>query len=549
MAPVVQALCPDSCQWPEGGRDYFRTYYTNQIGGGPGNARGLWNLLEAPTNVYSGQQFIDWMRPWINDTSNGSINDHTGAASAVINLMMGRSGASFGGSFIDGVNHARDNWDEWSALVLYYDSRGWVNWEQSNINCGPYDQANLDLSIHEIYYWTSVSGCTSDMMIVFHNPETDTTFSMKKICGNITGHTGPLTQPPTVPPPAPPPLPPPPPPPPPPHTFFDANGGDVAAGASMVTGTGTSVVPCDAPHIEEAGILSWNDYAAAGYPGAGSQYAALAMGYIQEFVTNQDNNQPTQGEPNGLTFANTNNAESVKIDSGMFGGMFGSAPCVDYWAKVPSAPTGLPAGPISGWPNGTYYVQNDVDLTGGGAIPAGKKITLYVEGDATITGNITYSQTGWTSRALIPSFKLIVHGVVYIDRSVTTLDGLYAAIPDTGYVGTPTTPAPHNQFSAPQNGTITTCSRVVGGVRVSYDPSKVGTTDATMAADCAAKLTFNGSVAALQVWPLRTGGSTASGVAAETFNYTPEMWLSPSGSTTSGGNADYQTIIGLPPVL
>jgi hypothetical protein len=251
-----------------------------------------------------------------------------------------------------------------------------------------------------------------------------------------------------------------------------------------------------------------------------------------------------RGEPNGLTFANVNHASSLNVSEGMFGGMFGTAPCVDYWGDRPTAATALPTGEVKDWPSGKYYVTtgNISISSASGGIPAGKKIELYVSGNVAITGNITYNTAGWNVRTDIPSFRLVVNGVIYIDNDVTELDGLYAAVPDSGYADPSIGEV---AFSAPIDGTIATCSRGFA----SYNPRGIlDSSDASMPADCAKRLTFNGSVAGLQIWLLRTGGSVATNAPAEVFNYRPETWLAPSsnGNTTP---AAYDSIIGLPPIL
>jgi hypothetical protein len=177
-------------------------------------------------------------------------------------------------------------------------------------------------------------------------------------------------------------------------------------------------------------------------------------------------------------------------------------------------------------------------------IGAGKQITVYVDGgDVAITGNITYNTAGWTDRSQIPSLKLIVHGVVYIGKDVTALNGLYAAIPDSGY---DSTAASNKQtFDAPKRGTISTCSTGFD----SYDPTKILTTYASMNADCSQRLTVTGSVVAAQVWLLRSYGTLGSTPAAEVFEYAPEVWLAPGGGANGSAASPYQSIVALPPTL
>ena len=70
-----------------------------------------------------------------------------------------------------------------------------------------------------------------------------------------------------------------------------------------------------------------------------------------------------------------------------------------------------------------------------------------------------------------------------------------------------------------------------------------------MYADCGSKLTVTGSMVGMQIWLLRTLGNLG-GQPAEVFNYAPETWLAPAGgSSNTSGATNYQSIVGLPPVL
>jgi hypothetical protein len=334
------------------------------------------------------------------------------------------------------------------------------------------------------------------------------------------------------------------PPPPPAQPFFSVTGGDTVAGASFATSNGATTVPCEsAPHVNSAGISSWNKEDAA-YAGAGGEYAALALGQIQDFASGQGTPQSGPGGvATGLTFSNVSVSGSVNPSGGKFGGLFGSAPCVDYWSDdvKPDLST-LPAftGNTLGGQDGVYKYTGDLTLNGGN-IPTGKHVTIYVEGDVAITKDITYTSAAWSSRQQIPSFKLIVHGSIFIGSGVTQLNGLYAAIPDPGVT------TKLNKYGSPNKGTISTCSTGFN----SYNLSADGETS-PIDGICGQPLTINGSVAAQQLWLLRASSGTVSGIPAspiETINYTPETWLSIDPSTAVTPDLSYQSIIGLPPVL
>ena len=164
-----------------------------------------------------------------------------------------------------------------------------------------------------------------------------------------------------------------------------------------------------------------------------------------------------------------------------------------------------------------------------------KKKVIYVDGDATITNNIVYSGSGsWTNLNDIPAFYLIVKGNIHINRSVTTLDGVYVALPrDDG-----------------SKGTIYTCTN--------GSAPYTGSIPAT-AAGCSNKLTINGAFVAKHVKFLRTNGDVAAAVAneprsspniAEVFIYGPELWISPNAGANPERKLDsWNSIVNLPPVL
>jgi hypothetical protein len=261
------------------------------------------------------------------------------------------------------------------------------------------------------------------------------------------------------------------------------------------------------------------------------------MSLIQSFATAQGSpNQPT-----GLSFANVSyrpgSVNSVDPSAGWFGGLFGAAPCVDYWGARPD-PTSLPvigANQPLGNIDGEYAFTGNLTI-GPTLIRAGKRLTVYIDGNVNIRGNIAYQNSAaWTSVADLPAFKLIVHGRIFIDSTVTQLDGVYVAVPNSGYVKA------KNTFANPLAGTIADCSN---GFSV-IDPSKADTND--MVNTCGQQLTVNGSFVANQIFFLRTFGTLGNDQPAEVFTYNPEMWLAPSAGSTY--DPEYRSVVGLPPVL
>jgi len=262
------------------------------------------------------------------------------------------------------------------------------------------------------------------------------------------------------------------------------------------------------------GAYGWNSYTTT-FKGAGAQYAVTALGTIQEFASSLG-----AGAPDKLAFANVDYgpADPVhNVATGLFGGMFGATntPC-DFVSDL------------------TVPQQNGPSMTLPSAIPSGDTVK-YAKGDVYISNNIIYNGSGapWASLSAIPSFKLVVEGDIYIDHSVTQLDGLYVAMIDGNGNG----------------GSIYTCASSIGNDEKPGIPGFYNT--------CKNKLTINGAFIAKQVHFLRTIGSlgqattdnpvTGASNAAEVFNYSPEMWLPRNTSVPSSGR--YDSITGLPPVL
>ncbi|MBA3758310.1 hypothetical protein H0X10_01620, partial [Candidatus Saccharibacteria bacterium] len=238
-------------------------------------------------------------------------------------------------------------------------------------------------------------------------------------------------------------------------------GGDVQVGTSFSQ-------PCTAVPAAQAKILTFNLGPGGSYQGAGAQMAVFALGTIDQFVSANGGGSPA---PKALTFANT---------SGTYGGNYNKTFCApDYWADATS--------PVSSYnvPAGVYTVAE------------GSGQTIYVDGNAIISGNILYANSGgWTGLNVIPSYKLIVRGNIYIDRGVTQLDGTFIALANGG-----------------SGGKIYTCT---AGGTVYTNPYS--------SADCNNTLTVNGSFIANEIKFLRTRGTLNSPEIAEIFRYGPEVW-------------------------
>lgn len=291
--------------------------------------------------------------------------------------------------------------------------------------------------------------------------------------------------------------------------YLQVYGGDVMSGASPTTAGGAGTCAANA----NAGIFSWNNHA-TDFSGGGAQYAVQALAAIEDFAGAQNAAPPTS-----LSFANIfTPPDAGKLDTGqgLFGGYFGgtTGDC-DFTSDITSAPATADA------------------TIGTTTVSSGARTVRYITGaDVYIDGNIVYASTGgWAKVSDIPYFKLVVvGGNIYIKNTVTQLDGLYVAEPDSA-----------------GGGNIYTCASALGAP---VSPTANGYFNT-----CNHQLVVNGSFVAKQVQFLRTYGSlgqakasdsVASNHSAEVFNYTPELWLPRGGSVAGSG---YAAITSLPPVL
>ncbi len=308
--------------------------------------------------------------------------------------------------------------------------------------------------------------------------------------------------------------------------YFSVSSGDVSAGASM----GVGGVDCATTADPNAGVVSWNKENST-YDGAGTQYAAFAMNFLQDFATAQGTASQV---PTGLSFSNIDNVDTSGAGEDTYGGAFGSQSCVpDYFNNHPSSPT------YSGnhvFNNGsdlaaansskTIYVQAG-NLTIGGAIavPNGSHTTIYVDGKVQITGNIQFSGNYPGGLADIPSFTIVARGNIYIASGVGQLDGWYIAEPDNSSNG----------------GIVYTCASGFAAPSLS----------STLFNNCNNQLQVNGSIVAKQVWLTRTAGTLYGNTPSENFSFNPEIWLSspPGISIGSSSSSTYDAITSLPPTL
>ena len=322
-----------------------------------------------------------------------------------------------------------------------------------------------------------------------------------------------------------------------------------SAAVGGVVGACTSAV--------NTGVLSswFNNTNAANNYGASAQLGAYALAHIAGFASNQTS---PSNSPSELSFANVADGSSTPSpfittdnNSPYLGGSQNgrnciTAPAVEPIGTVSSGGSGLVN--LNGFLNPGHSHIDRPKKYGGNLriknnnrpVEAGDNVAFYVAGDIFIEDNIIYDTTGWTAQT-IPSMLVVATGNIYIDPSVTQLDGTYEA-----------------------GGKIVTCATASGAI-----------TPTNLYDTCKNKLIVNGSFVAKKIELLRTYGSlrdearnlappgslvtcdSASGpavnqpnCAAEVFQFSPEHYLErPAARVPGAGMVQYDAVTSLPPVL
>ncbi len=309
-------------------------------------------------------------------------------------------------------------------------------------------------------------------------------------------------------------------------------GSDIAAGASA---------GCPGWTVATGNVRGFSGYADALFStgdntkGSGAQLGIFSLGTIDNgFPANFSSANLRGSTPTpatGLDFANTGVGTPGAFTSGSW--------CpYNYWGnRTGSSPPNLAS--LNANPNGSYQVTGS-QTVGTQSIADGKKLAIYINGNLTITGNITYAGAGgWSAANQVASVVFVVNGTINIDKGVTQLDGIYVA--------------------QGANGTIRTCTNGSAAIATS-----------NMFTQCNNQLVVNGSLVAQRIKFQRTYGSardSASGespqtgsrnncanrpvaantrtCASELINYSPEVYAIPGYNTTL--HTDY--VSSLPPIL
>lgn len=308
--------------------------------------------------------------------------------------------------------------------------------------------------------------------------------------------------------------------------YVSVFGGDVVAGGSVCS----SGIPAAGSDIKGS---------RNGDLGSGVQFAAMALGTANAFNTHS----MVASQSNSLWFANS---------TATLGGFTGGVPCVpDYAADGAAIAPDVAAGTLdlgTAALNGKHKIITSATLTtiDTSEVKKSQKTELYVKGDVYIKGKVTF-ESGATTRAEIPYFKLVVEGNIYIDKSVTELNGIYVA----------------QALSGGARGKIYTCTDAAGAA----------VADSALYTSCNKQLVVNGAFIARFVQLQRSLGSVRNadrshtpysssscdssagntsgwkGCAGEIFNLSPQTYLG-TNEVGGGGPGDQNNFITtLPPIL
>jgi hypothetical protein len=315
--------------------------------------------------------------------------------------------------------------------------------------------------------------------------------------------------------------------------YFTVRNGDIIAGSNFRS-LNSSCSPTPDSMIE-----AWNRddktpngfYGNSRYGGAGTQLAAYALGSIRDFVSAATRTTP--GPRKGLSFANTPGAGNYnhggEWDSSNIGCMY------DFFADF-SGNNYTSGTAIDSLASGAYKAGGNVVIPAS-TLALGKQVTIFVEGNVAITGDITKDTGTYTDIKDIPSLRIIARNI-YIAPKVERLSAILVAQPD----------------SANNGGYIYTCSDPDS---IYSDPS-----DADMASgDCRDdQLIVEGAVLTRKIYFLRTKGSLRNSninndyssdgdrSVSERFIFGPSAWLGLPGNETSS-RPPYQAFTELPPIL
>jgi hypothetical protein len=242
--------------------------------------------------------------------------------------------------------------------------------------------------------------------------------------------------------------------------------------------------------------------------GSSTSFAAYALGLI-------DGQSPANGFPpygfysdavNPTTALNKNykdlNFANLDVLGGLMGGAtpFAEAHCAtNYFSSTQDSSIMTNNGAVASYSldgkSGQQLFTPAYSLQIGGIVNG--QLTMYINGDAYITGTIIYNPAGWgfdmsnfSNNA--PYYALIAKGNIYIDPAVSRVDGFLVAQPRDDGTG----------------GSISTCS-----------PGGVAANNVQIAQVCTNRLVINGAVLAQRIQFARSFGNLNASTGNEATSY------------------------------
>ena len=319
-------------------------------------------------------------------------------------------------------------------------------------------------------------------------------------------------------------------------------GNDVFAGADFDQETGEAGLDganCTTIN-SDAGIYTWQYINGSGdWLGSSVEYAALALGEIGE--PGATNKFSTAGRRHGASNANVNRPFDLAFgnyDGGnkdVIGFYASGGRCIpNYIEKFNSASatgvgtTIVDISSLSG--KQTRHYNGNVQIYG--TLNRSADITIYVQGNVTITDNIVSADFGNISE--IPTLFIVAGG-------------------DIGIAGD--NPSANRAAVSQVDATLLTQNKV--STCTSWNATTIGPSNRV--SRCDTKLTVTGGIVAGEIEFMRTIGTQSKaiknegpgGQSAEVINFRPELYLSqPNGWEVPGDRSfKYDYITSLPPIL
>jgi hypothetical protein len=315
--------------------------------------------------------------------------------------------------------------------------------------------------------------------------------------------------------------------------YFKVLGGDLISYGTDVRGYNQQNVTFDPVTTCSAAIRC----------GSGVETAIQNNGYVVGVPSRYKQASGGPGQKT-LTYANTLGAFYAP-----WGGGFGAgAPTVRY--NVPTSATNwtnfaaIPANTNSEYRMNSAASQN----LPGGTVPSGARVTIYATGNVRIMNNITYTGSGgYANRDAIPHLRIIAQGNIYIDPSVSQLDGEFIALGQVYTCHNGTWGAPNGDLTGVNIfGPCSGSTLIVNGGLVGDSIKLTRTTGTRRNAQATDGLT-GGCAAPTAV----SRGYCNTTNIAEIIQFTPELFLarpasSPTNTPISG---QYNSITSLPPLF